>query len=194
MSDVSPTVADVMETQIISVAHDSSIYHAMNSIEEKRMRGLPVVDADNRCLGLLSGWKVSQYLFPRREEAPASREISASISDIAHSFDGEFVVGEAKDSQQKVVLMVAAMSLASFGERLRRYPACRNDRFCWGPRRNSTGGHHEQSSRRRHHRRNGTVGQGPFSGQGCVESGSCRADMIRRPRFCWRAGRRKSIR
>ena len=33
MSDVAPRVADVMETQIISVAHDSSIYHAMNSIE-----------------------------------------------------------------------------------------------------------------------------------------------------------------
>jgi manganese-dependent inorganic pyrophosphatase len=48
MSDVSPKVADVMETQIISVPHDCSIYHAMNSIEKKRMRGLPVVDADNR--------------------------------------------------------------------------------------------------------------------------------------------------
>jgi manganese-dependent inorganic pyrophosphatase len=122
MSDVSPRVADVMETQIISVAHDSSIYHAMNSIEKKRIRGLPVVDADDRCLGLLSAWKVSQYLFPQREDAPASREIFASISDIAHSFDGEFVAGAPKDSQQKVILMVAAMSLQSFGERLRRYP------------------------------------------------------------------------
>ncbi len=122
MSDVSPRVADVMETQIISVAYDSSIYLAMNSIEKKRIRGLPVVDADNRCLGLLSGWNVSQHLFPRREEAPASREILASISDIADSFDGEFVVGEPEDSRQKVVLMVAAMSLASFGERLRKYP------------------------------------------------------------------------
>ncbi len=121
MSDVSPRVADVMETQIISVAHDSSIYQAMNSIEKKRIRGLPVVDADDRCLGLLSGWKVSQFLFPQREEAPGSREIFASISDIAHSFDGQFIVGSPKDVQQKVVLMVAAMSLASFGERLRRY-------------------------------------------------------------------------
>jgi manganese-dependent inorganic pyrophosphatase len=122
LSDVSPRVADVMETQIISVAHDSSIYHAMNSIEQKRIRGLPVVDADDRCLGLLSGWKVSEYLFPQRAEAPASREIFASISDIAHSFDGEFIVGQSQDRQQKIILMVAAMSLASFGERLRRYP------------------------------------------------------------------------
>src|ERR1700730_3141471 len=122
VSDVAPTVADVMETQVISVPHDSSIYHAMNSIEKKRMRGLRVVDAENRCLGLLSGWKVSQYLFPQREETNSTREIFASISDIAHSFDGEFLVGVPTDNQQKVVLMVAAMSLASFGQRLRRYP------------------------------------------------------------------------
>jgi manganese-dependent inorganic pyrophosphatase len=119
MSDVSPTVTDVMDTQIISLDHDSSIYQAMNSIEQKRIRGLPVVDADNRCLGLLSGWKISQYLFPRREEARTSREIFGSISNIVQSFEGQFLIGEASDSPQKVVLMVAAMSEDSFGERLR---------------------------------------------------------------------------
>jgi manganese-dependent inorganic pyrophosphatase len=121
ISDVSPKVADIMETQVVSVAHDSSIYHAMNSIKKERMRGLPVVDTDNRCLGLLSGWKVSEYLFPHREDVPGSREILASLSDIAHAFDGEFIVGEATTNRQKVVLLVAAMSLASFGERLRSY-------------------------------------------------------------------------
>jgi len=120
MSDVSPTVTDVMDTEIISLDHHSSIYQAMNSIEQKSIRGLPVVDADNRCLGLLSGWKVSQYLFPRREEAPTSREVFGSISDIVQSFDGHFLTGTANDSPQKVVLMVAAMSQGSFSERLRR--------------------------------------------------------------------------
>src|SRR5260221_4304613 len=119
VSDVSATVADVMETEVISVAHGSSICQAMNSIEKKRIRGLPVVDAVNRCLGLLSGWKVNQYLFPHREEAPTSREIFGSITDIVHSFDGEFVAGGPDDTRQKVTLMVAAMSQASFGERLR---------------------------------------------------------------------------
>jgi manganese-dependent inorganic pyrophosphatase len=120
LSDVSPTVTDVMDTRIISLDHNSSIYQAMNSIEQKRIRGLPVVDADNRCLGLLSGWKISQYLFPRREEARTSREIFGSLSHIVQSFDGQFIIGAADDNPQKVVLMVAAMSQASFYERLRR--------------------------------------------------------------------------
>jgi manganese-dependent inorganic pyrophosphatase len=120
MSDVSPTVTDVMDIEIISLDHHSSIYQAMNSIEQKSIRGLPVVDADNRCLGLLSGWKLSEYLFPRREEARTSREVFGSISDIVQSFEGHFLAGTASDSPQKVVLMVAAMSQVSFSERLQR--------------------------------------------------------------------------
>jgi len=121
ISDVAPRVADVMETQVISVPHNSSIYHAMNSIEKKRMRGLPVVDSENRCLGLLSGWKVSQYLFPQREDTDSSREIFGSLSDIVRAFDGEFLAGEPDDKQNKVVFMVAAMSRGSFGQRLQRH-------------------------------------------------------------------------
>jgi manganese-dependent inorganic pyrophosphatase len=121
ISDVAPRVADVMETQVISVPHNSSIFHAMNSIEKKRMRGLPVVDSENRCLGLLSGWKVSQYLFPQRQETDSSREIFGSLNDIARAFGGEFLAGETDDHQDKVVFMVAAMSRQSFGQRLQRH-------------------------------------------------------------------------
>src|SRR5260370_24852490 len=39
--------------------------------------------------------------------------------DIVHSFDGEFGAGGPDDTRKKVTLMVAAMSQASFGERLR---------------------------------------------------------------------------
>src|SRR5215471_17742025 len=123
--DVAPKVADVMETQVISVPHNSSIYHAMNSIDRKRMRGLPVVDFENRCLGLLSGWKVSQYLFPQREETDSSREISGSLSDIIYAFDGQFLAGEPDDKQRNVVFLVAAMSRESFGDRLQRHQSDR---------------------------------------------------------------------
>ena len=123
--DVAPKVADVMETQVISVPHNSSIYQAMNSIDRKRMRGLPVVDFENRCLGLLSGWKVSQYLFPQREETDSSREISGSLSDIIYAFDGQFLAGEPDDKQRNVVFLVAAMSRESFGDRLQRHQSDR---------------------------------------------------------------------
>ena len=177
MSDVSPKVTDVMDTQFISLDHDSSIYQAMNSIEQKRIRGLPVVDADNRCLGLLSGWKISQYLFPQpRGGAYFPRNLrhryrTSSIRSMENSLSGP------RHSPQKVVLMVAAMSLASFCERLRRYQLQTNDGICRGSRGNPALCNQGQSSRCGYHRRNGTFCQGRRSGKRAgVRSFSSRYD------------------
>ena len=54
LSDVSPRVSDVMERNVMSVRADSAIYDAILLIEQKQLRGLPVIDENNRCLGLLS--------------------------------------------------------------------------------------------------------------------------------------------
>jgi manganese-dependent inorganic pyrophosphatase len=121
VSDLSPIVADVMERQVVAVAHDASIYQAMNSIEETQLRRLPVIDANDQCLGLLSGWKVSRYLFPPREEALASRRVVGSVTDIVQSFEGQFLAGEPDGKRRNIFLMVAAMSLGSFAQRLKEY-------------------------------------------------------------------------
>jgi manganese-dependent inorganic pyrophosphatase len=121
VSDLTPKVSDVMERKVVAVSHHSSIYQAFTSIEQSRLRGVPVVDQENRVLGLLSGWKISHFLFPPREEASASRVMHGSIGDIVHSVDGQVVAGSADDQQRKLMIMVAAMSQGSFEERLRRY-------------------------------------------------------------------------
>ncbi len=66
VSDLTPTVADVMETSVVSVESEATISQALTSIGQKRLRGLPVIDSEGRFLGLLSGWKISHYLFPPR--------------------------------------------------------------------------------------------------------------------------------
>src|SRR5262249_50776656 len=92
-SDLTPKVADIMETQVVSVPQNSTIYQAISSIEKERLRGLPVVDEDNRCLGLLSGWKISQYYFPQREDSMASRRITTSLNDILQALEGQMIAG-----------------------------------------------------------------------------------------------------
>src|SRR5205085_9314093 len=94
LSDVSPRVSDVMQRNVISARADSAVYDAINLIEEKRLRGLPVVDENNRCLGLLSAFKISHHLFPPREEAGAARVVVASLASILQTFGGEAIAGE----------------------------------------------------------------------------------------------------
>jgi manganese-dependent inorganic pyrophosphatase len=120
VSDLTPAVADVMETKVVSVENDATISQALTSIGERRLRGLPVVDSEGRCLGLLSGWKISHYLFPPREETANSRVIRASIASILHALDGHVLAGSPDANLQDLVIMVAAMSPETFSERLKR--------------------------------------------------------------------------
>lgn len=119
VSDLTPTVADVMETKVVSVANDATISQALTSIAQKRLRGLPVIDSEGRFLGLLSGWKISHYLFPSREETANSRVIRASVANILHALDGHILAGPADAALRDLVIMVAAMSLETFSTRLK---------------------------------------------------------------------------
>jgi manganese-dependent inorganic pyrophosphatase len=119
VSDLTPTVADVMETTVVSVESEATISQALTSIGQRRLRGLPVIDAEGRFLGLLSGWKISHYLFPPREETANSRVIRASIANILHALDGHVLAGAADGTLRNLVIMVAAMSPETFSTRLK---------------------------------------------------------------------------
>jgi manganese-dependent inorganic pyrophosphatase len=121
INDLSPRVSDVMQPKVVTVREDSPIYDALQLIDEKRLRGLPVLDADNRCLGLLSAFKVSHYLFPPREEAGSARVVVASLADIVTTFGGALVTGSLSPEPEEQMLVVGAMANDSFGPRIERY-------------------------------------------------------------------------
>jgi manganese-dependent inorganic pyrophosphatase len=123
LSDVSPRVSDVMEREVVSVRDDSSVYDAIQLIKGKRLRGLPVVDGQKRCLGLLSTFKITHHLFPPREEASQARIVAASLAGIVETFGGRLLTGELSDETTEQLLMVGAMNADTFSERLQGHRA-----------------------------------------------------------------------
>jgi manganese-dependent inorganic pyrophosphatase len=121
INDLSPRVSDVMEPRVISVRADSPVYDALQLIDKKRLRGLPVVDEQKRCLGLLSAFMVSHHLFPPREEAGTARIVFASLADIVTTFGGALLSGSLSAVPEEQLLMVGAMAQDSFRPRLERY-------------------------------------------------------------------------
>lgn len=121
IADLSPRVSDVMERNVISVRRDSSAYDAIHLIEREQLRGLPVIDEQNRCLGLLSAFRVCRRLFPAREEASEARLIEASLPAMVESFGGRVVVGDTHRAGDRHLLVVAAMRAESFSRRLGSY-------------------------------------------------------------------------
>lgn len=123
LSDVSPRVSDVMQADAACVRADASVYDAIHSLEAKQLRGLPVVDEQRRCLGLLSAFKISHHLFPPREEAANARLVVASVAGIVETFGGKVVTGDLATDTGELLLMVGAMNAETFSERLQRQQA-----------------------------------------------------------------------
>jgi len=96
-------------------------YDALQLIDKKRLRGLPVVDGKNCCLGLLSAFMINHHLFPPREEASSTRIVTASLADIVTTFGGALVTGSLSAEPEEQFLMVGAMAQDSFAPRLQDY-------------------------------------------------------------------------
>ena len=121
LSDLSPRVSDVMQPNVVSVHADTPIYDAIQLIDRRRLRGLPVVDDHHRCVGLLNAFKIIHHLFPPREEAGAARIVTASLADIARTVGGQLICGELTTAEEELFLLVGAMRQDSFGPRITQY-------------------------------------------------------------------------
>jgi CBS domain-containing protein len=130
-------------------------------IRESNLRALPVVDAENRCVGVLSGWKVSNYLFPSSDEALGLGLLVAAIGDIVNSFNGEYLAGEPDSNRRRLVIVVGAMSLESLLPPLEKRRLGRGRPFCWGQGRCSVSCDRCRSLGSCHHRGDERFGQGP---------------------------------
>jgi len=125
VADVSPKISDVMQRKILSVRPDSTAAEALRLMDEKNLRILPVMDAEQKCRGLLSLFKLSKFLFPAVSRHPGqqnSREVLSSLSSLARTLDGKLVVGVDAEREDELILMIGAMGLESFAARLDKFP------------------------------------------------------------------------
>ena len=126
VADVSPKISDVMQRKILSVRPDSTAAEALRLMDEKNLRILPVMDAGQKCRGLLSLFKLSKFLFPAVNRNPAAghnfRELLASLNSLTETLDGQLQIGFEADREEELILMIGAMGLESFAARLEKFP------------------------------------------------------------------------
>ncbi len=122
VSDVSPKVRDVMESKVISVSPAATVGEALGMMDEKNIRVLPVLKEDRTCIGLLSLFKASRFFFPAPHRAFDSRRCVTTIRGLARTLNGKMLFATDADREEDLVLMVGAMSLESFTQRLANAP------------------------------------------------------------------------
>ena len=122
VADVSPKVRDVMQAKVLSVSADATAAEALGLMDEHDIRVLPVLDADRRCCGLLSLFKLSKFLFPALNRLVDSRRVLSSINNLTKTLGGTLLVGHEADHEEDLILMISAMKIETFAQRLERFP------------------------------------------------------------------------
>ena len=122
VADVSPKVRDVMERQVISVPPTATVAEALALMDEKNIRALPVLNEDGSCKGLLSLYKMSRFFFPSANHPYYSRRVLASVRGLARSLGAKMLCAFEPDKEEDLLLMIGAMSVEQFAERLPKYP------------------------------------------------------------------------
>ncbi len=121
--DVSPKVRDVMQTRVVSVTVERTVAEALELMDERAIRVMPVLNADRTCRGLISLFKISKFFFSSSSRVFDSRRIVSSVRRLARTLGGTMLFGiEAEKEESDLILMIGAMSEESFGKRLTNYP------------------------------------------------------------------------
>lgn len=121
VSDVAPKVCDVMAHHPISVGPDASAAEALAILEDRGKRVLPVLAADGSCMGLVSVFKMTRFFYPAPERLFDSRRVVATLHSLVRTLGGELVHAIEPDREDDLVMMISAMSLGSFVQRLPIY-------------------------------------------------------------------------
>ena len=122
VADVSPKVRDVMQAEVFSVKPDATAAAALGLMDEHDIRVLPVLDADRRCCGLLSLFKLSKFLFPAANRLVDSRRVLSSLENLARTLGGQLLLGHDTQREEELILMISAMAIETFSQRLEHYP------------------------------------------------------------------------
>ena len=121
IADVSPKVRDVMQSEVLSVTPESTAAEALGLMDEHDIRILPVLDTKRTCRGLLSLFKLSKFMFPAGNRPIDSRRVLASLETLTRTLGGKLLVPHEAEREEDLILMIGAMGLESFAERLERY-------------------------------------------------------------------------
>ncbi len=122
VANVSPTVRDVMQTNVMSVTPETTAAETLGLMDEHNIRILPVLDSEQHCRGLLSLFKLTKFLFPTTKRLLDSRRVLSSLSNLARTLDGELIAAGEADKEEDLTMMIGAMGLDSFAQRLDTFP------------------------------------------------------------------------
>ena len=125
LMDVRPTAATICRRDVFTAAADETFLSVYRKMLEHKVRALPVVDAENKLLGIPTIQDLAQLFLPPDDAHPqnaANREVRTSLKNITAALGGQMLGASLKaDVFEDILLVVAASSLETTENRARQF-------------------------------------------------------------------------
>ena len=122
--DVRPRVGDVCQRDVDRAHGHETFLDVYQRMRIGGHRSIPVVDEENRIVGMPSALELMQLLLPGDEIAGRARHVRTPITNIIRALDGKLVhAAGPQDEEDELVMMVAASSFEVLRERMENFRA-----------------------------------------------------------------------
>jgi manganese-dependent inorganic pyrophosphatase len=119
LADVHPKVRHIINRAPVTADADMTLKEALELFHRHAIRVLPVVDGDQRPVGVVSLLKLSEkYLVAG---ADRRRSVDASLRSLAHCLEGTLLAGDLSGEVEHLHLFIGAMTEESFLSRVSGY-------------------------------------------------------------------------
>lgn len=120
--DVRPELEDICKREVIFARPDHVFYDVYERMNEHGLRSIPVLDDDDKLVGLLTLLDLLELVFRGGVEPESSRGVRSTLGSIVSVLGGKFQYEIDPDEQEHFIVTVGAMSAGGFTDRLKQYP------------------------------------------------------------------------
>lgn len=120
--DVNPNAGRICKRNVLYAREDEPFLDVYRRMQQHRLRSIPVLDREHRVIGLLPLLNLLQLVLPQQEDIGESRTVHSSLTRVRNVLSGTFQHSIEPGRDEKMVMMIGAMSATGFTERLYKYP------------------------------------------------------------------------
>lgn len=118
ITDISPTVRDIMSNHVHKISLNASCAHALELIDANDIRSLPVVDDHNVLKGLVTVFDLGEHFLPTQKNYTTLRQVHTSVDCITKALGAKFLNRHEPHRIEDLFARVGSLDYQTFKERL----------------------------------------------------------------------------
>jgi len=119
--DLQPEIEDVCQRDVQVASIHDVFYEVYQKMDHHALRSIPVVDDDDKIVGLVNLLDLLELVFQGGVDPVRSREIRSNLNKIVSILGGTFSHAVEPERNDHFVVTVGAMSAGGFTERMRQF-------------------------------------------------------------------------